>query len=474
MRSIQRQLTVKVVAASIALSLAAGIALFLAVRWALIAHEDHALLNEAQAITGMVHRIPNGKLEFEFTPANLPDFQSARSAGFLQIRQTDGTVLARSPSLRDPVNFTPPPSTSHVHWNVTLGPNRPGRAVQFEFIPEYDDDGLPIDNVRPSSWPPEKPLIMWLARDRAPLHETLNIVATWLIATTTAFALLTTLAVALTVRRGLHPLRQFSVNLSEIDVNSLDESLPLEGLPEELEPIARRTNELLARLNAAFRRERRFTADVAHELRTPVAELRSLAEVALKWPDGPQTGGDYRDVLAIARQMERLIVTLLGLARAQADRITPAREAIELCATLRSTFEPLKAVAQQRQLTLRWELPEHAVITSDTAIVQSIARNLVENAVEYTTPGGRVQIIVEKGAGRITLIITNETSSLTSADVTHLFEPFWRKDAARVASNHTGVGLALVAAYAKLTNAHIQATQPARDLLRIAVTWLGA
>src|ERR1700683_4484395 len=134
----------------------------------------------------------------------------------------------------------------------------------------------------------------------------------------------------LAVRRGLRPLRQLGTEADGIDAGSLDHRFSREELPRELVPIAQQFNSLLERIDEAFVRERRFTSDAAHELRTPIAELRRLAEVALKWPDRSEAERNYRDVWEVAEHMESLVATLLAIARCRAGTAAVSLQPVDL------------------------------------------------------------------------------------------------------------------------------------------------
>src|SRR5207302_2044109 len=141
--------------------------------------------------------------------------------------------------------------------------------------------------------------------------------------------------VALAVRRSLRTLSRVADEAARRDGPPAKNVFPLVGLPVELVPICIRLNELVARLDDSVQRERRFTANVAHELRTPIAELKSLSEVALKWPQDPSVAADnFRDTLEIALQMERIVATLLSLTRSEAGRQVVLKQPVVVSKTI--------------------------------------------------------------------------------------------------------------------------------------------
>jgi two-component system sensor histidine kinase QseC len=240
-------------------------------------------------------------------------------------------------------------------------------------------------------------------------------------------------------------------------------------LPGELAPIAARLNELLARLEDSFERERRFSSDVAHEFRTPVAELRSLAELAIKLPDTRAADADH-ETLAIALHLESILTRLLALARGEHGGLPVARERVELAALVRDVCESFREKAAARELDLKVNVPADAQAETDPVLLRSILRNLVDNAVAYAPRGGAVEVEAAADNGRLTLRIVNTTDDLEERDLPHLFERFWRKDAARTGDGHTGLGLSLARVFAEGIGCELSATLVGEGQLAVALT----
>ena len=172
-------------------------------------------------------------------------------------------------------------------------------------------------------------------------------------------------------------------------------------MPVELRPICVRLNELLARLDQAFERERRFSGDVAHELRTPIAELRSLSEVALKWPAGdPATTAAFQDALAVARQMECIVTSLLAITRCEAGKQTVVYDWVEVEPLIRELWQFQAENAVRKNLTTVVEIAPGSRLQTDPAMLGSILNNLLSNAVEYTAPDGSIRICFTEKSGR--------------------------------------------------------------------------
>jgi two-component system sensor histidine kinase QseC len=307
-----------------------------------------------------------------------------------------------------------------------------------------------------------------LAGDRSGLDGTLRLLGWSLMLAAVGLSVGTALAVSLTVRRGLRPLEQLAAEADAVRADSLHHRFSTQGLPAELRPICGRLNELLARLQEAFERERRFTADVAHELRTPIAELRSLAEVALRWPQDASPAQNYRDVLDVARHMESVVAALLEIARCESGMRRAGAETIDVCDIVTEAWKPHESLAIARGLEVCWDLPATANVCSDRAMLLGMIGNLLCNAVSYAPPGGRIECRVRHTTDGVELAIVNTCNTLRTEDLPRLFEPFWRKDAARTGGVHAGLGLPLVAAYAATLGVSLRVElAPTEDEFRI-------
>jgi two-component system sensor histidine kinase QseC len=259
--------------------------------------------------------------------------------------------------------------------------------------------------------------------------------------------------------------------------------LPEDRIPPELAPICRCLNDLLARLDEAFARERRFTSDVAHELRTPIAELRSVVEVALRWPDDPRAAPQaLREAEQIAGEMQTLVQTLLDLVRAS-DHAAPVHlEPIPLRDALARAIRAVEAVdavdavdalATQRQaMQVQLDVPPDATVLAERTMLASVLGNILSNALEYGGGGGGggggagrepVRCTARHSDGHWVLTVQNRAEQLTPEDVRHMRDPFWRKDSARSGrsgraggsggsepASHAGLGLALVDTFCRL------------------------
>jgi len=297
-----------------------------------------------------------------------------------------------------------------------------------------------------------------VAKSRAEVDHTLRLLLGGILVSGFVAAIASTFLVGFALKSGLKPLEAVGNQAAKIDAASLKERFPTEGLPAELAPIAARLNDLLSRIEASFERERRFSADLAHELRTPVAELKSLAEVALKWPEQADPE-NYRDVREISERMQATIENLLTLARLENSRAAVHREPIRLADLVDTVWKPFAKGASEKRLKLSLTLGPEEAIETDRKLLEIILTNLFSNAVDYAPAGSTLQLTGATDAqpDRV-LSLSNEAPNLCDEDVGHLFERLWRKDASRTDEAHSGLGLAIARSCAEVLHLRLSAT----------------
>lgn len=434
-----RQRLVRKLLGTVLLILIGGLAaLYFGAREVATDQFDRTVHAKALAISTLTFQTGDG-FRFEFTDRFMRGFDDRKPTDYFQLWELNGREIARSESL--PPRASLPRRVGKINrpadWNLTLPNGRPGRAIGFTFKPTAAD---------PRARGPERELQLVVASDREELDETL-----WrLLALSGGWGLLligaTLWAIPRVLRSGLQPLDALGEQAASIDADSLGTRFALAELPPELRPIAQRLNDLFGRLEQSFERERRFSSNLAHELRTPVAELRSIAECALKWPDARDASVD-QDTLAIALQMERIVTHLVAMARGEQGGLVVKNEPVALAPLIRDIWQSLAARANARDLRILFELPPTTAL-ADPALLRSILTNLFENAADYTPTGGSISIAIQRRAEQVAILIANTTHDLTAKDVPKLFDRFWRKDAARSGGTHLGLGLALSRSFA--------------------------
>lgn len=439
MISIRRQLTRELLGAVLLLLGVGSAALYLAARDATTDQFDAALEAKARAVSTLTLR-ENGGVRIAFSDRFMPGFEDRTPRDFFQMWDAEGREIARSESLRTGAQLPRRVGTLQkpAEWDFTLPNGRPGRAVGFTFR---------LKSAETNEHSASAELQLVVASDREDLDETLWQLLGLCVGLAVLLVGATLWLIPSVLRRGLAPLERLGEHATRIDAGSLSSRFTFAQLPLELQPIAQRLNDLLARLEESFERERRFSADLAHELRTPLAELRSLVECALKWPESRDPHLD-RDALAIAQQMERIVTHTLALARGEQGQLAVRIEPVDLRALVDGVWPAFARRAAERRLGLEMNLPP-CEADADADLLRSILTNLIENAADYAAPGGTIRIRTEGRADGIAITVGNPVSDLAREDLPRLFDRFWRKESARSGGLHLGLGLSLARSFAR-------------------------
>jgi len=398
---------------------------------------DEVLVSSARVIMGSIER---GKdtIRVDIDEIEMPQFHRLERPEYFQLWSAYGQVLARSPSIKDAdLERFEGPHGLPVLQPVRLPDGRPGRAVSVLFEPDFDD------GVKEAAVPQRLTLVV--ARETTALDSEIRFLK-WLLAATAGGTIILALLVgAVVVGQGLRPLDDLASRIAGIRQDDLSTTLASDRIPAEIAPVVQRLNDLLRRLEEAFRREKAFTADAAHELRTPLAGMRSTLEVSLA---RPRAADDYRqdmrECLDIVRRMQAMVDNLLALARLEGGRATHRFETIPLLEQIERAIGPLSDKARKRGITVECRVPANLACTADRDTLALILSSLLANAVEYADDGGRITATAHASAAYVILTVSNTGCRLSEEEVQHVFERFWRADAARADTGvHCGLGLAL-------------------------------
>jgi two-component system, OmpR family, heavy metal sensor histidine kinase CusS len=392
----------------------------------------------ARTVGSSVEREPDG-MHVELDDHEYPQFWRRHHPDYFEIWSSNGEAVARSSSLGTADLARPTDATRHLTVRRGHLPDgRRGKVAYFSFEPRghRDADTPAGSNV----------LTLAVARDTTDLDEELGNMARLLVLGTLTTVIVSFLLGLFIVRQGLRPLEHVATAIGRIDPGNLAARVSAAGAPSELEPVVSRLNDLLARIEGAFARERTLTADVAHELRTPLAGLRSTIEVALA---KPRDAGEYREALsdcaAIVEHAQRLTERLLALARMEGRQTPLTVGRVELAPVVAAAFLPLSDARTSRRLTLSVDVAAPLACRADHDLLLHAVSELATNAVEYADQGGRISVSACPLQDTVTLSVANTGCSLTQEQLTHVFDRLWRADASRTRTGtHCGLGLTLV------------------------------
>lgn len=249
-----------------------------------------------------------------------------------------------------------------------------------------------------------------------------------------------------TVRSSIKPVLRASEQAAAIAPDAIDVRLSTADLPAELRPLVEAVNHALDRLSQGFELQRRFTADAAHELRTPLAILSAGLEALKPTPE-------VRRLQLDAARMTRLVQQLLEVARLDAS-LTVARRKVDLVSVASDVCQQLAPWVAAQGLELALEAAEGAVwVMADPEALGNALRNLVENAVVHGPPDSEVTISVTREGA---LAVADRGPGVPLEDRPHIFERFWRGQRRRASGSGAGLGLAIVAEIVRLHDGSLE------------------
>jgi heavy metal sensor kinase len=284
-----------------------------------------------------------------------------------------------------------------------------------------------------------------------PLHgnrETLEAVGTTYLIAIPLLLLIASVGGYFLAGRSLSPVAAMSARAAEISSTNLNERLPVGERRDELGALAQVVNSLLERLERAFAQQRRFMADASHELRTPVAVLRTEADVTLSRPN--RTEAEYRESVAVmrdsARRLGRIVDDLFLIARADAGHLPLRREQLYLEEIVDEAARAVRALAHERGVRVELLPLEDSPFNGDADLLGRVLLNLLDNAIKHSPPGGMVTLSLTRGASEYYISVADVGSGIPVEAQSQIFERFFRADKSRsreTAGDSSGAGLGL-------------------------------
>ena len=270
----------------------------------------------------------------------------------------------------------------------------------------------------------------------------------------------------LLARTATTPLADIMQTADRLHPEELHERLPIRGTGDELDQLSKTINGLLDRIGLYLEQKQDFLANAAHELRTPLAAIRSSIEVALNVDRSDQDYAELLDeLLEESRLLETLVNQLLLLAETDADRLKIHREHISFTDVVERSVEMFAGVAEFRGLMVKRELLPNVVVEGSRQHLRQVLNNLLDNAIKFTPGGGviGVRLYVDEALQKAVLEVSDTGKGVAPEDLPHLFERFYRGDKARLresATRGTGLGLSICQAVVQSHGGNIKLHSP--------------
>ena len=464
------------------LALAIGGTLLLAAGGAVLAerlgatalHEfDAALLTRANSLAALIEQ-EDGRIEFDYVARFMPSFERDDNPEYFQIWLTDGTLLLRSRQLHHDLAAAPtgplPLDTPPHHADLTTADGRVLRICSITVLPRIPAEDPDEGAEEPANGEVSRlQLMLAVASSRQDLDRRLAEMHLLIGGIGAALLLLAAVIAWRIIGSALRPIDQITAQVRRLQPDAVAQRIGVPDLPVELRPIVDQLNALLNRLHEAMVRERCFSANAAHELRTPVAELRSLAAVGARWPDDRVLVTQFfTDVAEVAVRMDTILGDLLLLARCEAGTEQTSVGTLDLTALLATTWT--QVCVRRGEHPWQFDTCGGTTIVGDEGRLRIVLANVLDNAQSHALPGSEIRCQIAAGEHAVSVTVRNAAAPLPPGDLARLTEPFWRRDDARPTGDHAGLGLALVAALARVLKIQVAFAQAANGEFCVTLT----
>jgi two-component system sensor histidine kinase QseC len=434
-----------------------ALGLYFFMRHAFYQQIDRNLIEVAEDFIHETERSPNGELECEFHELNLEKFSSKdfKGGAYYELRDHRGEPLIRSASLtgNKSLPYRPVETDTFTPETIKLPGNFIGRAVftSFPLKLEHKESKKFSENTFKESYnenDPKNRVYLTIAEDPVDLRRTLFILASALLSTGIILTGTIFLLVKKIVASAFFPILKLTKITEDIGPNNLQSPLPLNDVPIEFLPLIIKFNQALERLDDALSRERRFSIDLAHELRTPVTEIRNLMEVSADTAKGVNADDPHDIYLrgsVISARISKIIEVITAIYQENPTSIQLNPEALSIRSILSESIARFDEATQAR-FCFTEKKHTNYLIETDPSLLRAIIDNLLTNAAVHSPANSLIKISCLKNG----FTILNETNELEEEDLPSLSKAFWQKDSSRTQSEHFGLGLTLVAVYLRL------------------------
>ncbi len=377
--------------------------------------------------------------------------QYSEHGGFsFQVSRFDGSVVLGSPWLL--AHELPRPVDPRDHSNPIL------QDVSFAQL------GLQRVLCRTIRGP-EEPLLIHVLTPHSQTERELTQFAELLLAGGLLSILLACLGGWWIARRAMSPIDRMARAAEHISAENLGETIPIANPHDELGRLASTLNQTFRRLRSSMEEMRRFSADAAHELRTPLAVMRTELEVTLRSDPSPARLLQGTEIaLAEATRLSMIVDQLLALSRQDAGLQLPEMEEVYIAPLMQDVIESIAPIAQRKQMELlRGPIPE-SIVFGDDVMLSRVFFNLLDNAIKFTPPGGTVRLSGERSVGTMRISVMDSGIGIDACHLPHVFDRFFRVDESRnPQAEGAGLGLAICKSIVEAHGGTITATsEPGR------------
>ncbi|WP_462146995.1 sensor histidine kinase [Pseudoalteromonas gelatinilytica] len=423
---------------------------------------NRGLHSKAGMLMTLVHEDEEG-LAFNFSSEFMPEFDGQLEPEYFQMWTEEG-VFTRSQSLNlfalKNLKFEELKLGETKIMSTQLPDGRDGRIIYTRFQPQLDSHSHRnfYDGV---SRPHHSTLTLAYAASSEEVDFILWLIDVIFIVTTVTVIVFIRLFVRKSVDSSLAPLNKLNRDISRISIADKNAVITIKEPVKELQPIVDNLNAFIQENRQLYFREKRLTSDIAHELKTPIAELINMAEVAIRFPNEKEFEADFKpEVLKISQRLKSIVSNLLLLHK-YSDEALPKQDACDLNQVILRTLE--KCDLERIKFEFQDDIP---AIVSNLFALESIITNLVNNAKQYSPDKSVVTVctLLTK-ENKLQFSVMNELQvPLTEEDLSQLFDPLWQKDSARTSNDNFGLGLSIAKSLSKAIDAELQVSLSGQNI----------
>ncbi|MDO6705087.1 cell wall metabolism sensor histidine kinase WalK [Photobacterium sp. 1_MG-2023] len=426
---------------------------------------EQSMINKANYLKSQV-AIVDGQVVFDLDYDFLPQYQNQDDPHFFQFWR-DGHSIQRSATLsaypeQELMKEEIPLGTDKV-VSVTMPNGNLGRALMSFFSPRSDTNTL-------------IPLSLTIYESAQGLNRLLWIVDGLLIGCFLLAIVVMRFITVHLIQRGLQPLEQLNEDLKHFRQQeqgyqqAAQLADPVKAV-EEIEPIRREINAFIQSNRALIQNEKRLSGDIAHELKTPLAEMIALSEVYLRFPQDERISKTYsQDMLNISKRMKKIVENLLLLQRTSSAALNVSIEPLAMCHLFAQVKQDLAFKYPDIEQRLQVQCEETEPCLADRFSLETILTNLIDNAMYYSPDGSEVEMQWERTAQGYQLAVTNHLNhGMTPTELQHLTRPLFQLDASRTSNERFGLGLSIIENLCHQNGYALQFTQSQPMALTVSI-----
>ena len=424
---------------------------------------NHGVHDKVGLLETLVDEDTTG-VEFEFAGEYYPEFTGTNDPEYFQLWY-DGETFEKSATLHmhsmNALPFKAVKEGETVLEDIVLPDGRNGRIAYTRFIPQIDTENREAYFATKQKGE-RKPMTLAYAVSIEQLQYSLWLIDAAFILALIIVPLTVRFTVKNTVAYALTPLDAFIGQIRNTRLIDKPEPMQMKVPVEELLPVVESLNYFIAENSKHYQRERRLTSDIAHELKTPVTELITMAEIATRFPGDEELEAHFKpDVLTIGLRMKSIISGLMLLHKYSNQKLACA-DIIDVCDLLTKVIDS----EGSGRVHLVIDETTDATVKSNLFALESVFTNLIANALQYSPTDSKVTCNIEKLTGDTLDIVVSNTMQkpVSDEELQLMFEPLWQHDPARTSTENFGLGLAIVKTLLKAVDAGIKVSADKGDI----------